>query len=88
MEGKFNYEKLFKYPHLLGEDKIIWDKFINSHPDLFNTVDYDVHVGSGVAPLSPLDENISEQWRRLTMKRIDVIGYKNVNTKRKNKRDH
>ncbi len=77
MAGKFNYEKLNKYPHLLGEDKIIWDRFIDSFPDLFDTVDYDIHVGSGILPLDETNEKMTEQWRQLTRKRIDVIGYKN-----------
>lgn len=76
MAGKFNYEKLHKYPHLLGEDKTIWDHFITLYPDRFTTVDYDIHVGSGIQTLPDLDEKISEHWRNLTRKRIDVIAWK------------
>lgn len=77
MPGKYNYEKLYKYPHLLGEDKIIWERFIDSFPDRFHTVDYDIHVGTGIVPPEEADVLISDQWRNLTMKRIDVIGWKN-----------
>jgi hypothetical protein len=76
MEGKFNYEKLFRYPHLLGKDKAIWDDFISKFPDLFDTVDYDVHVGSGIDALGETSETMYNQWKELTKKRIDVIGYK------------
>ncbi|MBA7607715.1 hypothetical protein ES703_14881 [subsurface metagenome] len=77
MEGKFNYEKRLKYPHLLGDDKIIWNRFIELHPDRFNTVDYDIHVGSGLEAPEIADVKISDQWRQLTKKRIDVVGWKN-----------
>ncbi len=77
MEGKFNYEKMRKYPHLLGEDISVWDRFIEQHPDRFNTVDYDVHVGTGIAALHDEEPTFDSQFRSLTMKRIDVIGWKN-----------
>ncbi|MBA7608307.1 hypothetical protein ES703_15484 [subsurface metagenome] len=77
MEGKFNYEKLHKYPHLLGEDKIIWSRFIDSFPNRFDTVDYDIHVGRGISSPNETSKDLTEQWRQLTMKRIDVVGWKN-----------
>ncbi len=77
MEGKYNYEKMRKYPHLLGEDIPVWSRFIELYPDRFNTVDYDIHVGSGIETPPDTDERMSEQWRYLTSKRIDVIGWKN-----------
>lgn len=76
MAGQFNYEKMHKYPHLLGEDVPVWNRFIELYPDRFDTVDYDTHVGSGIdTPTGPIDE-VSEQWRNLTKKRIDAIGWK------------
>lgn len=77
MEGKFNYEKMRKYPHLLGEDVPVWDRFIEQYPDRFNTVDYDVHVGTGIAALHDEEPTFAQQFRALTQKRIDVIGWKN-----------
>lgn len=77
MPGKFNYEKRHKYPHLLGEDQRIWDRFISLHPSLFDTVDYDIHVGRGHSSLPETDDKTASQWRNLTMKRIDVVGWKN-----------
>lgn len=76
MAGKFNYEWRHKYPHLIGEDKEVWDRFILKYPVKFDTVDYDVHVGSGIdAPDEP-DIKSSAQWKDLTRKRIDVVGWK------------
>ncbi len=77
MAGQFNYEKMRKYPHLLGEDVTVWDSFVEQYPDRFHTVDYDVHVGTGIEVPAHPDENIAEQYRNLTKKRIDVIGWKN-----------
>ncbi len=78
MPGKFNYEVRHKYPHLIGEDTEVWNRFISKFPDRFNTVDYDVHVGKG-ADTSPIpDETSKNYWENLTKKRIDVIGYKDT----------
>lgn len=77
MPGKFNYENRFKYPHLIGEDSNIWSKFIQSFPDRFDTVDYDVHIGEGAKVFTIEDPKSQHYWTQLTKKRIDVIGYKN-----------
>lgn len=77
MPGKFNYEFRHKYPHLIGEDTEVWNRFILKYPDIFDTVDYDFKVGRG-ADTTPINEQSSkEYWAELTKKRIDVIGYKN-----------
>jgi len=76
MPGKFNYDIRHKYPHLLGEDKEVWTRFIFKYPDLFETVDYDVHVGFGIEPPGEVDIKSADQWKDLTRKRIDVVGWK------------
>jgi len=76
MPGKYNYEERLKYPHLIGEDSVIWNKFFLRFPRRFDTVDYDVHVGKGVN-VSTIQDSIGKNyWSNLTKKRIDVIGYK------------
>lgn len=77
MAGKFNYEYRLKYPHLIGEDSAVWSRFILKFPDRFDTVDYDIHVGSGIATTNEPNDKPAEQWKDLTRKRIDVIGWKN-----------
>ncbi|KKM76710.1 hypothetical protein LCGC14_1377440 [marine sediment metagenome] len=76
MPGQFNYELRHKYPHLIGEDSVIWQRFISKYPHRFSTVDYDVHVGRGVdtGPIS--DSNSKRYWAELTKKRIDIVGFK------------
>lgn len=65
------------YPHMIGEDKLVWERFVKANPDFFQEVDYDVHVGEGMT----MPDNWTERdlgWaKQLTQKRIDVIGFKN-----------
>jgi hypothetical protein len=76
MPGKFNYEVRHKYPHLIGEDIEVWNRFILKYPDKFYTVDYDVKVGLG-ADTTPIPDEVSKQyWATLTKKRIDVVAWK------------
>ncbi len=77
MPGKFFYGLRHKYPHLIGEDTEVWNRFILRFPDRFDTVDYDVKVGKGSGADSFTDETAKKYWIQLTQKRIDVIGHKN-----------
>ncbi|MBA7531164.1 hypothetical protein ES705_23375 [subsurface metagenome] len=77
MAGKYNFELLHKYPHLLGEDVPIWQKFIQRFPGFFDSVDYDVKIGSGVNSDIINDKKYRTYYQDLTKKRIDVIGWKN-----------
>ena len=76
MPGKFNYELRHKYPHLVGEDTDVWNRFLQRFPDRFDTVDYDVHVGKGAKVFTIPDEKSQKYWTQLTKKRIDVIAWK------------
>ncbi len=76
MPGKFNYEVRHKYPHMIGEDSAVWSRFIMLHPARFDTVDYDVKVGSGSHTESIPEQKYSNYWSQLTKKRIDVIAHK------------
>ncbi|MBA7522150.1 hypothetical protein ES705_14267 [subsurface metagenome] len=75
MSGKYIYEVMTNYPQLIGEDKEVWDRFIQKYPDRFDTVDYDVHVGSGKETPEEPESKPAQQWKDLTRKRIDVIGW-------------
>jgi len=73
---KVKYKKYLRYAHLGPEDVRIWDKFIETHPDYFQMVAYDVKVGEGREyPKSELPE-IKEDLVYLSKKRIDVVGFK------------
>ncbi len=77
MKGRFKYEKMSEYPHLAPNDKVLWEWFMETHPNEYESVDYDMHVGEGVAP--PLDtppNEYTDNMAHLTKKRVDVCGYR------------
>jgi len=75
MSGRYKFERRRKYPHMIGEDKIIWNRFIEKFPDRFETVDYDWRVGKGQDPNPDWPENMKRMVTMLSQKRIDVIGW-------------
>lgn len=72
---KYEYEKLAKYPHMLARDIKIWEAFIDTHPDWYQEVAYDVKVGKGVEVPDEYPGNIKRDALALTRKRIDVVGW-------------
>jgi len=63
-----------KYPHMLDEDRPIWEKFLIQNPTLFERVFYDVRVG-GVYPGPEFgSEKMRKMYYQTTAKRIDALG--------------
>ena len=58
------------------EDVLVWERFLNQHPDFFDRVDYDFCVGEGVDVPDGTPENIARDAKILSQKKIDVVGYK------------
>jgi len=76
MPGQYPYEKRYKYPHLKPLDIAIWERYISAKPDFWETVDYDLAIGTG-APIAPgTEENMARDFKILTQYKIDVVGYK------------
>jgi len=76
MSGQYLYEKRYKYPHLKPLDVAIWERFISARPDFWETVDYDLAIGTG-APIAPgTEENMARDKKILTQYKIDVVGYR------------
>jgi len=75
MSGRFPYAKRFQYPHMLGEDIPIWERFIVKFPDRFDSVDYDWRVGKGMEINQGWEDNIQRMATMITQKRIDVLGW-------------
>ena len=67
------YKKLAKYPHMLVEDTRIWDQFIDSAPDRFTSVQYDVHVGMEDDIDEEIERAARDAWWDLTRWKIDVV---------------
>ena len=58
------------------QDKHLWDKFIETHPDYFESVDYDVLVGEGMVFGDVTKNRYAADFQMLTQKKIDVVGHK------------
>lgn len=71
------YKRLPKYPHMKPADVTIWERYIDTNPDAYDSVIYDLAVGAG----APVDENLENYVKRdikyLTQRKIDVVGRKN-----------
>lgn len=75
MFGRFVYGPRYKYPHMTGQEKEIWERFMNLNPGFFVTVDYDWRVGQGMDVPFPVEDNILRMAKMLSQKRIDVVGW-------------
>lgn len=75
MRGRFPYVQLAKYPHLAGSDVAVWDLFLSISSGLFDSVDYDIHVGVGLPIVGDHSSAVEASWSSITQKRIDVVGY-------------
>ncbi len=76
MQGKYVYGLQSWYPHLKPNDVHLWEKFIRANANFFDTVDYDVAVGEGVVVGDVTADVYAKSFKKLTQKKIDVIGYR------------
>lgn len=76
MNGRYPYQKRSAYPHMIGEDKKVWERFIVKFPERFESVDYDWRVGVGMEIKPWWTENIKRMAVMLSQKRIDVLAWK------------
>jgi len=73
---RFPYKILKSYTHLLAEDVALWERFIDAHPNYFDFVDYDIHVGEGMKIDPTWTPEIQKMATTLSQFRIDAIGWK------------
>ena len=66
IDESFKYIPLPQYPHMGPEDAQIWNDFISTKPDLFNTCWYDMRVGEGGDVSKEEDRTFEKQWWDLT----------------------
>lgn len=61
------------YPHMLAEDRPIWDRFLQQNSGLFTRVYYDVRLGGILeVPLEAAD-TMQRMYYDVTAKRIDAL---------------
>ena len=72
----FPFKKLGKYPHMKPADILIWERFIEAHPDAYDSVQYDLGVGL----LPPFEVIVVAETggsdAELYLRKIDVVGFK------------
>src|SRR3990167_6331851 len=77
MAGRFKYEKLSFYRHMGPQDAALWNRFIETFPNEYEQIDYDVWVGEGAIPADEAVGNVFKtNQKELTKKRIDVVAYR------------
>jgi len=63
------------YPHMFPRDIDIWNKFLETFGNNYNSFDYDVKVGSGSEPHQNAPEIYVRMIGILSKYRIDAVGY-------------
>ena len=76
MKGRFPFQKLPKYPHLRPCDVKIWERFLSAYPNFYQSVDYDLKVGTPRDYKEAPADKIREDLEYLSRKRVDVVGYR------------
>jgi len=54
----------------------IWERFLAKFPDEYDSVDYDVAVGTGQRHEGKAEIELVDGFELLTKKKIDVVGFK------------
>lgn len=72
----FAPEKLKKYPHLMVNDVVIWERYLDQHAKEWDSFEYDVRVGEGQQPNPEHPKYIQSMAVALSEKRIDVVGHR------------
>lgn len=62
------------YPHMLPEDRPVWNHFLDKNGSLFEGIYYDVRVGGILSKDPKLTEKEREMFYDVTAKRIDALG--------------
>lgn len=65
-----------QFPHLLPADKKLWEEFLETQYNIYDSYDYDVRVGDGRDPGPTYPENIRRDAVLLSQRRIDAVGFR------------
>lgn len=74
--GKYPYQKLSWYPDLSPVEAEIWGRFIEAFPDMYDSVDYCVHIGTIPNHVRAHPDVAMQKEAPLYQYEIDVVGYK------------
>jgi hypothetical protein len=71
----YDFGKLNWYPHMMPEDVAVWERFIESRPNAYETCYYDFPVGS-VPDYVANDPDVDmASMEKLYKKKIDVVAF-------------
>jgi len=73
MPEQMPYGKRNWYPHLGPEDRAVWEQFIDQNPALYETVEYDVPVGTVPEFVMAHEDDAMRKQEKLYKKKIDVV---------------
>jgi len=62
-----------QYRHLLKNERILWERYLDKYPNRFEDILYDVQVGAADVYTSPFNELGGITWTNYVAKRIDVV---------------
>lgn len=68
------YGKRNWYPHLMPEDVAVWERFIEQFPDMYESCQYDVLVGTVPDFVKDNPDPAIQKQANLYQKKIDVVG--------------
>ena len=77
MPRKYKPKPLRKYPRMSDTDAQIWSSFLIEHGNEYDHFEYDVRVGTGVNVDQNIPARYIDDFRALTQKRIDAVGFRN-----------
>ncbi len=72
--------KLYNYPHVYGEDKLLLDCFWDSNTMHFKKIAYDVAIQGFFNFDKSTNEMMNKNWDYLASFKIDMIGFTNLST--------
>jgi hypothetical protein len=75
MKGFYPYQNQLAFPHMGPEDTKVWRRFIEAHPNKYDTVDYDVKVGTVPAFVTRGDAGVGGDIANLYLRKIDVVAF-------------
>ncbi len=73
------FEKRYWYPHMQQDHVSIWERFIATYPESYDTCQYDVTVGSVPGFTDPAHPVSVPGQEKLYKKKIDVVAFKGGN---------
>ncbi len=69
------YEKKPWYDNLRENETVIWNRFLEKYPNVYDKVIYNLHLGEGAPIPEGTEENIARDFKLLTQYKVDVVAF-------------